>query len=159
MFGLSLIQERLAFLGVIVLITLGLVLYGEHRVREHDRLANAARQAAIMTQKASDEELNKGAVDDLKRKLAGLLGASSPTPSMRLCNSSSAVRPPRPAASGTPAQSPSAGDLSPVPSGTPTGPDIGPGMQDLALACGITEAYREDTVTWALKQAKTVPGT
>jgi hypothetical protein len=101
-------------------------------------------------------------ISGLHKELGGLLGAplSVPPPVIRLCSHNPS---PVPATGTTPSGAanppPAAGNVPAVPERATAGPDIGPSLLDLALSCAIAETYREKTVEWAVKQAKTVPGT
>src|SRR5438132_708853 len=132
------------YLAAIILIVVCLALWhhsatlaGEVKVRAADARAVARVQAAIDAQKQADAVAAGKATHDLEIELAAVraLAAAKPVP-IRLCNRPPSGRPvpaaPASAGGAQPA-TPPAGSLPEVPAGSGAGPDVGPGVQRLAL--------------------------
>jgi hypothetical protein len=153
------------YLGALAVVSIWLlhwhhsaVLEGEAMVKAADAQAVIKANAAREDQRRKDEENARGAINGLKSELDALrTTASEPAVHVRLCQFASRGISPVPASSTAPGGAPAApsapANLQSVPEGTGRGPDVGPGLQDLALSCGIVEVYRKRTVTWALNQA------
>ncbi|MBS0379934.1 MAG: hypothetical protein JSS29_15755 [Proteobacteria bacterium] len=136
---------------------------GEQLIIAHDRAAVAQHDKDVAAQKALDEHNAQESIDDLTnqlnamRSVADKLSADAATHPVRLCvaQRSDQGRPAGAAAAGAqPAEPPDGSGDPSVRSGTGAGPDIGPGMRDLALAGAILSTYRDRTVEWAMKQSE-----
>lgn len=156
MFGLSSLELRLAFYGVLLAAISGWLIYERvHLIDEGEARIKAQDATARAEQKAEDEKTSAGVIDELKTDNQNLRAlATKPAPTLRLCVPTRYVRA-APAPSGAqPSVAPASGESG---SGVPPGVtelDIGPAMSDLAFAASAVSVYRDRTWEWAVKQAK-----
>lgn len=154
MLGLSTLAElRLAAYGLLLAAISGWLIYEHHHlISEGEARIKAQDASARAKQKAEDESISKGVIDDLQIKLADL---SKPAPHriMRLCVPTSVVRA-EPASTGTqpPLDSTSGEGTGGMPQGTP-GLDIGGDVQNAIRASEVIALYRDETWDWAMKQS------
>jgi hypothetical protein len=156
----------LAVLLVIVVVQTCLCVHfyrdGEARVRASDAAAVEKMRRAAQAQKEVDDALYASTIKSLQQQLAAAGAvAATPAPHMRLCvptrYAGPVSAPGAPASGAQPAKpADSSGDTG-VREGTGAGPDIGPGVRDLALAGAILATYRDRTYDWAVEQAHAPP--
>lgn len=159
--------KDIIYLAAIAAIAAGLlwfhhsaVLEGEAKVKASDAAAVVKAQAAVQTQKLSDDKLAEGVTNDLKTQISSLTAlASAPTPVMRLCNPARGSSPVSAKSGTTAGTQPGATDSGSVPgvlSGTNAEPDIGPTVRDITFSCAVVSTYRERLIEWALGQSQPV---
>jgi hypothetical protein len=150
------IELRLAFYGLLLAAIAGGLLYERHH---GEALIRAEDKASATAQHQHDTATNQGIVDEntrLKQKLAASPVVSSPPPLLRVCVPTHYVSAgPTPGGAQPVIATSGSGDRR-VPQGTESSAslDIGPVVQDLALA-GMLRATNGDLLyEWAVKQAE-----
>jgi hypothetical protein len=153
-------ELRLACWAVLALGLAGLALYIHHAGYEECRAPEVAAQKA---QKASDTKIDTGVSNESDQSKAALVApggaASTPAPHLRVCQPASSL-PARPAAAkAEPSQPPASGGDRGLPGGNEAAApvDVGPVVQDLALA-GVLLGT-DSQLLWKrdVEQAKAVP--
>jgi hypothetical protein len=147
--------KDLVYLGAIIALIVGFLLYRHSLILDGEQIAQAREVKAAAEQKARDDLIAKGTVNDLNQQIAALSNTALtavPTP-MRLCvtpRSVSARAAPGEAAS----PAPGAGGIRGVPEGSGTGIDVGQVMYDFAYSGAIVAAYRGALMKWALEESQ-----
>jgi hypothetical protein len=146
------------YLGAILVIVLGLawwhhsaVLEGEAKVQAADARAVLKAQQAAEAQKEADAQTATEAVGGLQHELQDLRDHPPPPRVVRLrCDlpSGGPSSPPSPSSSSTESRPPASGGISSLPG---PAPDVGPGLQRLALACDELSAEHRALLLWARK--------
>jgi hypothetical protein len=148
------IELRLAFYGLLLVVIAGGLLYERHA---GEALIRAEDKAAATAQHERDTATNQGIVDENTR-LKDQLAASpvaGPPPHFKLCIPTRFVSTGPAATAAQPSIAPAGNSDSGVPRGTEATAtvDIGPILQDFALA-GLLRAQNGDLLyEWAVKQA------
>jgi hypothetical protein len=152
------IELRLAFYGLLLAAIAGGLLYERHH---GEALIRAEDKAAATAQHEHDTATNQGIVDEntrLKQQLAATPVVTTPPPRLVVCVPTHFVSA-GPASQGDqPGLAPAGGSNSGVSGGTEATAalDIGPVVQDLALA-GVLRATNGDLLyEWAVKQAEPI---
>lgn len=149
MFGLTSLELRLAFYGVLLAGIAAYVLYERHEGYEACR---APQKAADKAQVEKDLADAKGTIHELREKLAAVPPAPPP-PVLRLCPQPRSLRAGEPAGGTQPAVASGTGE---GPLGVPAGDlglDIGPQLQASKRAADVLAIYADETRDWAVKQA------
>jgi hypothetical protein len=156
MFGLSSLELRLAFYGVLLAAIGGWLIYERHHlIAEGEARIKAQDATARADQKVKDDQNHAQIVNELQADNASLRTlANQPVHSLRLCIPSGNVRA---LASTTGAQSPLSTPAGESGRGVLAGAtelEIGPTVSDIAWAQGVVSSYRARTWEWAVSQAK-----
>ena len=147
------IRDYIYLTAIVALAGFGLYLR-MHLINEGEARAEAREVQAAQIQKAKDDRTAKGVTDGLNAEIAHLRElALQPVPTVRLCKNPRPHSPPA-ATDGGDARAAPGWDVSGVPEGTGTGPDIGPGLQHLAAAADLVSAHNRACVAWAKGEAK-----
>ena len=150
------LEARLALYGVLLAVIGGWLVYERvHLIDEGEARVKAADASAAARQKAEDEKVSAGVVNDLNQRLTAL-SQPRPAPIMRLCVPTRYVQA-QPAARGT---QPGVAETTStsadrVPPGA-DGIDIGPAVSDVERAAEVVAIFRNSTWEWAVKQAQPV---
>ena len=114
------------------------------------KVKSAVTQAA-QAQKAQDDKVSADTAKGLQDEIDQLRTDAQPIPVVRLCADSSAVRKAPatrgPVSPGKPA--PASGGVPAVPESTGSGPDVGPGLHQLAVAADLVSARDRACLQWA----------
>ena len=165
------IKLGLALAGLIGVLSLFVWFADHERELEKQKIESQfAAQVAAAQKTAAEEAAHHAQIDSetigsLQTHLAAsLLAAASPVPVDRLCypaTGAGTLRQTGPVAGSVPAvQSAAAGDVPPVSDGIRVGPDIGPGLHDIATAAEVVSDYYRALRArdLALDPASAVPG-
>jgi hypothetical protein len=175
MFGLTKLEGTLAAVAIALVAVIGVGIYlhfhlideGIADQQRADAAAVAVHDKQVADQHAKDLKDATDTIAGLNGQLEALREQSAlPGPAthpVRLCQyarSGDAGRPAGaiPGGAAQPAQSPDAGGDPGVRSGAGAGPDIGPGLRDLALAGVVLADYHAACVAWAVKQSQPLGG-
>jgi hypothetical protein len=127
----------------------GFLWYRHSLIAEGEDRVYAAQQLAAHEQAVKDARLTQETVDGLKGEMDHLRElALQPVPVVRLCTTPRPVRPAT-VASRTPDRPASTGDVPVVSDGTGSGPNVGPGLLELAEAADIVSARGRACLAWA----------
>lgn len=141
------------YAAAIVVIVAAFLWYRHSLIAEGEATVRIAQQEAANEQAGKDAVNSKETVDGLKAEIAGLREHAQPAPDVRLCSAPSRVRTAA-VATGTADRSPATGDVPVVSDGTGSGPNVGPGLLELAEASDIMSARDRACLKWARGIAK-----
>lgn len=135
--------------AMVALVALGLYLR-QHLINEGEAKAQAREARAAQKQKAEDDTLAQGVTSDLNNEIARLRATQLPPTHVRLCPAARSV-PAADTSLGTAiAITPASGGVPDVSGGTPAnGEDVGPLLQQFAVAADIVSARGRACLEWA----------
>jgi hypothetical protein len=141
MLGLTSLELRLANYALLLVGIAGFLLYERHQGAESVIVKD--NRAEVM-QAHKDTANANTTIADLQKQLAAISATVPDAAPMRLCIAAHSVLERTPTRSAKPAALPDSSNGASVQTGTQSGIDIGPSVQDITLSCvlGITDAQQ-----------------
>lgn len=138
------LEEKL-IVGALVVFTLMAVIltYNHHERSIGAQVCKTQDESAALTQQKKETRDAESIIESLHTQLSSISSSTPNAAPMRMCNNTSRPMPSRAAtASSQPTKLPISSTGTSVQTGTESGSDYGPAVQDIALSCvlGITDA-------------------